>query len=88
MVTFSCLMETSLPEWLLEKMEEKGMNAAELSRLTMDDVFMDHGTLRVLPYHTGKKSRPRECVGDILRLLRLMLKTLMPGQVQWIIGCE
>ena len=25
-------METSLPEWLLEKMEEKGMNAAELSR--------------------------------------------------------
>ena len=32
MVTFSCLMETSLPEWLLEKMEEKGMNAAELSR--------------------------------------------------------
>lgn len=32
MVTFSCLMETSLPEWLLEKMNEKGMNAAELSR--------------------------------------------------------
>lgn len=35
MVTFSCLMETSLPEWLLEKMEEKGMNAAELSRKLM-----------------------------------------------------
>ena len=32
MVTFSCLMEKTLPEWLLEKMEEKGMNAAELSR--------------------------------------------------------
>jgi transcriptional regulator with XRE-family HTH domain len=25
-------MEKTLPEWLLEKMEEKGMNAAELSR--------------------------------------------------------
>ena len=32
MVTFSCLMEKTLPEWLLEKMEEKGMNAADLSR--------------------------------------------------------
>lgn len=32
MVTLYCLMETSLPEWLLEKMNEKGMNAAELSR--------------------------------------------------------
>ena len=39
---------------------DTGLRIGELSRLTMDDVFMDHGTLRVLPYHTGKKSRPRE----------------------------
>jgi len=32
MVTFSCLMETSLPEWLTEQMKERSITAAELSR--------------------------------------------------------
>ena len=32
MVTFSCLMETSLPEWLIERLEEREMTAADLSR--------------------------------------------------------
>ena len=39
---------------------DTGLRIGELSRLTMDDIFMDHNTLRVTPYHTGKKSRPRE----------------------------
>ena len=39
---------------------DTGLRIGELSRLTLDDIFMDHSTLRVLPYHTGKKSRPRE----------------------------
>lgn len=32
MVTLTCLMEKTLPEWLFERMNEKGMNAADLSR--------------------------------------------------------
>jgi integrase/recombinase XerD len=39
---------------------DTGLRIGELSRLTMEDIFLDHGTLRVVPYHTGKKSRPRE----------------------------
>ena len=39
---------------------DTGLRIGELSRLTMEDIFMDHGTLKVVPYHTGKKSRPRE----------------------------
>ena len=32
MVTLYCLMETSLPEWLIERLEELEMTAADLSR--------------------------------------------------------
>lgn len=32
MVTLYCLMETSLPEWLIERLEEREMTAADLSR--------------------------------------------------------
>lgn len=39
---------------------DTGLRIGELSRLTLEDVFLDHNTLRVVPYHTGKKSRPRE----------------------------
>ena len=32
MVTLYCLMETNLPEWLIDKMKERSITAAELSR--------------------------------------------------------
>lgn len=32
MVTLSCLMEKTLPEWLQDKIDEKGMSAADLAR--------------------------------------------------------
>ena len=32
MVTLYCLMETSLPDWLIEQMKERSITAAELSR--------------------------------------------------------
>jgi len=31
-VTLYCLMETSLPDWLIEQMKERSITAAELSR--------------------------------------------------------
>ncbi len=39
---------------------DTGLRIGEITRLTMADLFLDHNSLRVLPYHSGKKSKPRE----------------------------
>lgn len=39
---------------------DTGLRIGECARLTQADLFMDHNSLRVTPYYSGKKSRPRE----------------------------
>ena len=39
---------------------DTGIRLGELSRLTLADIDMDNARLRVVPYRTGKKSRPRD----------------------------
>jgi integrase len=39
---------------------DTGLRIGDVTRLTMADLFLGRNSLKVVPYHSGKKSKPRE----------------------------